>query len=193
METILAICAGIGLSAACGFRIFVPLLVLSIGALSGHVHLSSEFQWIGSYPAVIAFGLATILEITAYYIPWLDHFLDTITTPAAVIAGILVSVSMVNEMSPFMKWIVAVIAGGGTAGVVQLATVGLRGFSLGSTGGVANPVVATAELGGSIFTSLFAVFAPVIAILLLITFAIIWARRNSNRRNASMPLPRTSV
>ena len=193
METILAICAGIGLSAACGFRIFVPLLVLSIGALSGHVQLSSEFQWIGSYPAVIAFGLATILEITAYYIPWLDHFLDTITTPAAVIAGILVSVSMVNEMSPFMKWIVAVIAGGGTAGVVQLATVGLRGFSLGSTGGVANPVVATAELGGSIFTSLFAVFAPVIAILLLITFAIIWARRNSNRRNASMPLPRTSV
>ena len=193
METILAICAGIGLSAACGFRIFVPLLVLSIGALSGHVHLASEFQWIGSYPAVIAFGLATILEITAYYIPWLDHFLDTITTPAAVIAGILVSVSMVNEMSPFMKWILAVIAGGGTAGVVQLATVGLRGFSLSSTGGIANPVVATAELGGSIFTSLFAVFAPVIAIILLITFAIIWAKRNSTRRNESLPLTRTSV
>jgi hypothetical protein len=184
METILAICAGIGLSAACGFRVFVPLLVLSIGALSGHLHLSSEFAWIGSYPALITFALATLVEIAAYYVPWLDHVLDTITTPAAVIAGILVTVSIVDDMSPFMKWVLALIAGGGSAGLVQLSTVGLRGVSLGATGGIANPVVATAELGGSILTSIIAVLAPIFVVIALLAFAIFWYKKYSSRRSA---------
>jgi hypothetical protein len=187
METTLAICAGVGLSAACGFRVFVPLLMLSIGTLSGHLHLSPEFQWIGSYPALITFALATILEITAYYIPWLDHILDTITTPAAVIAGILVTVSVVHDMSPFMKWVLALIAGGGSAGLVQLSTVRLRSFSLGSTGGVANPVVATAELGGSILTSLIAVIAPILVVVALIVFALFFWKKCSSR-HATVPL-----
>src|SRR5438874_3598888 len=94
METILSICAGIGLAAACGFRVFVPLLVVSIAALSGHLHLLPSFQWLGTYPALLALSVATALEIGGYYIPWLDHLLDTIATPAAVIAGTLLSASI---------------------------------------------------------------------------------------------------
>ena len=83
METLLAISLGIGLSAACGFRVFVPLLVMSVASLSGHLTLAPGFQWIGSYPALVTFSVATFAEIAGYYIPWVDHLLDTIATPAA--------------------------------------------------------------------------------------------------------------
>src|ERR1043165_470437 len=101
MDTALSICVGVGLSAACGFRVFVPLLIMSIASISGHLHLAQGFAWIGSYPALIAFGVATVLEIAGYYIPWLDHLLDTMATPAAIVAGTIVTASFVTGMSPF--------------------------------------------------------------------------------------------
>src|SRR6476620_10855855 len=103
METLLSICLGIGLSAACGFRVFVPPLIMSIAALSGHLSLAHGFEWIGSYPALIAFSVATCLEVSGYYIPWVDHLLDTIATPAAIVAGAVITASMVADMSPFLK------------------------------------------------------------------------------------------
>src|SRR5882762_3056282 len=151
MDTALSICVGIGLSAACGFRVFVPFLILSIASLSGHATLATHFQWIGTYPALIAFSVATALEIGGYFIPWVDHLLDTIATPAAVVAGIIVMSSMLTSMDPFLKWTLAVIAGGGIAGVVQSGTVLTRAASTSTTGGIANPIVATVELGLSVF------------------------------------------
>src|SRR6516165_5957955 len=107
MEQLLSVCVGIGLSAACGFRVFVPLLVMSIASLSGHLTLAHGFAWIGTYPALISFSVATGLEIAGYYIPWLDHLLDTLATPAAIVAGTIVSASMVTNMDPMMKWTLA--------------------------------------------------------------------------------------
>src|SRR5438067_3098081 len=136
MDLLLSVCIGIGLSAACGFRIFVPLLFMSIAANSGHLHLAPSFGWIGSTGALVAFGVATVLEVGAYYIPWLDHFLDTLATPAAIVAGIVVTASMVSDVSPFLKWTLAVIAGGGVAGSVQATTVLARALSFAGTGGL---------------------------------------------------------
>src|SRR3990172_10017996 len=115
METLLSISIGLGLSAACGFRVFVPLLIMSIASLTGHLEISEEFRWIGSVPALAAFSTATALEIVAYYIPWLDHVLDTMATPAAVVAGVIASASVVTNLSPLVKWSLALIAGGGIA------------------------------------------------------------------------------
>jgi hypothetical protein len=165
MDVVLSLLIGIGLSAACGFRVFVPLLVTSIAAKAGHLTLVPAFQWVGSDVALIAFAVATCLEIAAYYVPWLDHLMDTIATPAAIVAGTIITASIIGGMSPFLKWSLAVIAGGGTAGLVQGATIFTRGASGATTGGLANPVVATAELIGSIFTSVLAVFVPIVAIL----------------------------
>src|SRR6059058_5562952 len=102
MDTALSICVGIGLSAACGFRVFVPLLIMSIASLSGHLTLAASFQWIGTYPALLTFAVATLLEITGYFIPWVDHALDTIATPAAIVAGTIVTASVVTGMSPLL-------------------------------------------------------------------------------------------
>ena len=190
METILSICAGIGLAAACGFRVFVPLLVASIAALSGHLQLTEHFAWIGTYPALVAFAVATVLEIAGYYVPWLDHLLDTIATPAAIVAGTIISASIFSDMSPFLRWTLAVIAGGGAAGVVQAGTVAMRAVSTSTSGGLANPLVSTVELGLSLFTSVLAIVLPVLAVTLLAALVVwvaqkIWRRRAKNGLAAS--------
>src|SRR6267142_2150432 len=140
MQTLMSICLGIGLSAACGFRVFVPLLLMSIASLSGHLPLAHGFEWIGSYPALVAFSVATCLEIAGYYIPCVDNLLDTIATPAAILAGTLVTASMVADVTPLLKWTLAIIAGGGAAGIVQGTTMVARGASSAGTGGLANPL-----------------------------------------------------
>jgi hypothetical protein len=193
MELLLSVCIGLGLSAACGFRIFVPLLITSIAAHSGHLHLASSFDWIGSTPALTAFSIATALEIAGYYIPWVDHFLDTVATPAAVVAGTIITASMVTDVSPFLRWSLAVVAGGGVAGVVQATTVLARGLSLTSTGGLGNPLIATAELGGSIVTALAAIIAPFFALGLIILLLGIAGYKLLRRRSSAAPPVLTST
>lgn len=195
METILALCLGLGLSAACGFRIFVPLLVTSLAAASGHLELAEGFEWIASPAAVTAFGAATVLEILAYYIPAVDNMLDTLATPAAAIAGTLLTAAMISDMSPFLAWSLAAIVGGGSALTVQSLTSVTRLASLGTTGGLGNPVVSTVEAAGATFLSLLTLLVPVFAALLVL-FLMIFAVRKlvavvRSRRGGTEAMPGT--
>lgn len=168
METALGIAVGIGLSAACGFRVFVPLLVMNLAALSGQIQLPAQFAWIGSTYATIAFGTATVTEVLGYYIPGIDHILDIIATPAAVIAGTIITASMAADLSPFIKWTLALIAGGGIAGLVQGSTVALRAKSTLATAGTGNPLLSTFELIGAIILAVLAVIVPVLCLVLIV-------------------------
>lgn len=167
LETLLGIAVGIGLSAACGFRVFVPLLVMNLASLTGFLRLSPGFEWIGSEYATIAFGIATFVEILGYYIPWVDHVLDLIASPAAILAGTIATASMVMDLSPFLKWTLAIIAGGGTAALFQGVTVALRTKSSALTGGMGNPLISTAEAIGSVITSFLAIIVPILCLILL--------------------------
>ncbi len=168
MEQLLGVFIGIGLSATCGFRIFVPLLGMSIAHHAGALSFAKGFDWIGSWPATIAFGIAMVIEIAAYYIPWLDNMLDTIATPAAIVAGTIATASMIGDVEPFLRWSLAIIAGGGVAGLVQGSSVLVRGASTASTGGLANPVVSTGELAASITGTLISIAIPTIAFLIVV-------------------------
>ncbi len=154
---------GIGLSAACGFRIILPFLGLSIAALSNFIQPAPEFQWIATRPALIAFATAAILEVTAYYFPWMDNLLDAVTTPLAVAAGTIATAAVMSDMSPLMKWSIALIAGGGMAGIVQTGTVLLRGLSTLSTGGAGNFAIATVELAGALIATVLSLVIPFLA------------------------------
>lgn len=189
MDIFLSLAVGLGLAAAVGFRVFVPFTIISVAAMSGHLNLAPGFDWIGTYPALIAFGTATLLEILAYYIPWVDNLLDSVSTPVAVVAGVIITASVVGDVSPWLRWSLAVIAGGGIAGIVQSGTVLLRGASSMTTGGLGNVVVSSAELLGSVLTSILALLFPLIALVLLI-FLVVWfvgrCRERSARRQTSL-------
>jgi len=177
METMLGIAVGTGLSAACGFRVFVPLLIMNLAALSGQLQLPAGFSWMGNAYATAAFGTATIIEILGYYIPGVDHFLDIIATPAAVIAGTLTTASMAIDISPFLRWTLALIAGGGIAGLVQGTTVALRAKSSMATAGMGNSLIATLELIGAIIIALLAIIVPIICLMLILMFFVFVFRK----------------
>lgn len=175
-ETIVSILVGVALAAACGFRVFVPLLVMSIASYAGHLSLGSGFEWMGTLPALVAFGVATVVEIAGYYIPWVDHMLDVIATPAAVVAGSIAMASSVVGMSPFLQWTLAIIAGGDIAGLVQAFTGVTRITSSVSTGGSGNPVVSTAEAGGAVTLSVLAILVPFVAAALVAVVLVVSIR-----------------
>jgi hypothetical protein len=168
MSTLFAVALGLGLATAAGLRVFVPLFGAGLAAHLGLIPLHDGFAWLAEPPALIAFGTATVLEVVAYYVPWLDHALDVIATPAAVVAGVLASAAVVTDIPPVLRWGIAIIGGGGAAGLVQALTVGTRVKSTLATGGLANPVVATAETIGSASIVVLAVFVPVACLLLIL-------------------------
>ncbi len=182
LDLALSIALGVGLAAATGFRVFLPMLVVSVAAYSGHLPLSENFAWLGTPGALIMLGVAALVEILAYYIPGVDNLLDVLATPAAVVAGTLVSAAVITDLPPMLKWTTAIIAGGGLAGLTQGVTALLRAKSTVITAGVGNPVIATAELGGSLLVSLLALAAPLIALLVVIVF--LWLAMRLIRRIA---------
>jgi len=166
----LSIVLGIALAAATGFRIFLPMLIVSVAAYTGHLPLDSSFAWLGTTSALVMLSVAAVAEIVAYYIPVVDNLLDSLATPAAFVAGAVVSAAVMTDVPPMMKWTAAVIAGGGIAGLTQGLTGTLRAHSTVLTGGLGNSVIATAELGGALLVTLLALAAPVAAIALVILF-----------------------
>jgi len=181
METILSLCIGIGLSAACGFRVFVPLLVMSVASLMGWFEPMKGFEWLAIPSVCIGLAVATISEIGAYYIPWVDNALDTIATPAAMVAGTLTTMAVsTGEMSQFASWAAAIIVGGGTATAVQMGTVAVRGVSTATTGGIANPLVSTGEWISALVVSLLSFVVPVLVVIvgiILMVVAVRWLRK----------------
>jgi len=158
---------GLGLGIAAGFRIVVPFLVLSSAALFGHLPLTEQMNWLGTYPAFIGLSIALAVEILAYSIPWFDSFVDTIALPIAAVAGTVIMAIATNQLDPFAQWTLAIIVGGSAAATVR----GLNGFtrlvSTTTTGGLANFLIAIAELIGAVVLSLLSLIAPVVALVVV--------------------------
>ncbi len=167
-ETIISVCLGVGLAASVGFRVFLPLLAMSLAAHYQIIPLNDQWAWIGGATSLIVLSVATIIEILAYYIPWFDNLLDTIAIPLAAVAGTAVMVSTVANLSPMITWALAIIAGGGTAATVKSTIGASRLASTTTTAGIANPIISTAETGTATFMAVLSVFLPLLAIIFVI-------------------------
>ncbi len=172
-ENITAMALGIGLAASAGFRVFVPMLVASIAAHSGILPVQDGFMWLASWPALICFSTATVLEIAAYYVPFVDNLLDSITTPMAVGAGTLLLTSVLPIDSSLLKWTAGFIIGGGVAATVQGGSVLARLLSGSLSGGSANPAVATGQNAAAIGTSLLSLVAPLVVVPVLLVLIVV--------------------
>jgi hypothetical protein len=174
MEIIIAFCIGITLSAACGFRIFVPPLIMSVGAIYFDLPLSNQFAWVATYPAMIAFGIATFIEILAYYIPDVDNLLDKVEIPTALAVGTLLTAATLGDVNPILQWTVAIIAGGGAAGMTEGLTSVTRLTSTTVTAGMGNSFLSTTEALSSFVLSILALSVPILAgivVIIVLSFA----------------------
>ena len=187
----MAVLIGIALSATCGFRVFVPLLAVNIGTRAQNVdgepliELAAGFDWLSSDIAMMVFLVATLFEIGGYYIPWIDNLLDTVASPAAIVAGTVITASFITGMDPWLQWLLGLIAGGSAAGAVQATTVVTRASSTVTTGGLGNPIVASVETSGAFLGSALAIlaapFAIAVFVLLLGCGGWIWWRRRRHK------------
>jgi hypothetical protein len=176
VEAILSLGVGLGLAAAAGLRVFLPLLLLGAAARLGWVGLSEGFQWLESGWALGALASAAFVEIAAYHIPWVDHLLDVVAAPAAVVAGVLLTAAAATDLPPALRWAAAIVAGGGTAGAVQGLTSLARITSTATTGGLGNPLIATIEWIASLLASFVAIFLPALALAIVVGVVFLAAR-----------------
>ncbi len=189
-EIIVAVAIGIGLSAASGFRVFIPMLAASIAAKAGIFPLNEGFQWLAGWPALISLATATVVEIMAYYIPFIDNLLDTITTPLAVGAGTLLLTSVLPVDNDLLKWITGFIFGGGSAATIQGGTALTRLASTKLTAGTGNAVVATGENAAAIGTSVLSLVMPlIIAAVVIVVITYLMMRFGEKYSDAKRKLP----
>lgn len=192
LEALVTVGAGIALAAASGLRIFIPLLAVSVANVTGHLALAPGTAWIGTIPALVALGVAALLEVAGYFFPALDHALDALGAPLAVVAGILASASLLVDFPPLLRWTIALVGGGGAAGFLHGATALVRLKSSGLTAGLANPVIAVGELAGSLVLTLLSLLLPLAALLAVSVIVVILVRRRRHaaaEQAAAKPLP----
>jgi Domain of unknown function (DUF4126) len=179
-ESLLGVALGIGLAAATGFRIFLPLLIAGLAARFDYLPLGDDFQWLASTTALFTLGTAAVFETLAYYIPGVDHLLDVLASPATLVAGAVASAAVMVDVPPAVMWPLAIIAGGGVAGLTKGSTALLRAKSGALTGGLANPVISTVETVGATGIALFAILLPVLTLVGLVAL-LYWAARKAGR------------
>ncbi len=171
IDVVSGVALGLGLAAAVGFRVFVPFLLAALAARWGHLQPAEGFAWLASDPALIMFAAAALLEAAAYFIPFLDHLLDAAAAPLAWAAGAVLMAATMVDMAPWLRWPLAVIAGGGAAGLLHGASAGLRLGSTATTAGAGNPVYASVETGLSALIAGLALVVPVAAVILAVYLA----------------------
>lgn len=184
MELFLAILIGMGLSISAGFRVFTPMLVAGIAGKIGWLPLTEGFEWISSTPALIAFSVALVLEVGSNYIPVVDNALKAISAPLALIAGTLLSVSVIGvDDSPFLAWGMAFVTGGGAATVSQLTSASVRGVSTVTTAGVANPVISFFEDILAVAVSILSIVVPILVVLFIVVVLFVFIKLLSSMKS----------
>ena len=177
VELVVGVCAGVSLSAACGFRVFLPLLAVSIAVHFFGYKVSADFEWIGSWISIVSLATATIVEVGAYYLPCVDNLLDLVNVPLTFAAGAAVMSGVLPDVHPYLKWSIAGLLGSSAAGLTKLATTIVRGASTATTAGTGNNVVSSSENVCATVFSVGAILIPLLAMVIVMIFLCILGSR----------------
>ena len=185
---IMATLMGISLAAASGFRVFLPPFLLSLAARFNVVWfldidlIGTQFEFFTSTLSIVVLGIATVAEFAAFYAPWIDNALDTIATPASILAGVAMTAIVLEGNDPIIQWTVAIVAGGGVAATIQSATVATRGLSSTFTFGLGNSAVATGENVASVALTLIAILIPFLSALFVLLMVALLLRMKRKKK-----------
>lgn len=177
----LALLSGIAVAAACGLRAFLPLLLLGLAGRMGLVPLRSGADWLTTDHAIVAFGVATVLEMAGDKIPVVDHALDAVGTVLRPVAAWLGAYAVLQAWpTPWAQ--IAAIALGTTALAVHGLKAQLRLGSSAATLGTANAMVSAVEDALAFAAMAVAVLAPVLALTVPLLLLLALRRRRRPAR-----------
>jgi hypothetical protein len=177
---VIAALTGMGLSAAAGLNAYIPFLVVALVArFTDLITLPSTYAWIESWWAIGIGSVLLLSEVVLDKIPAVDTVNDAVQTfirPA--MGGLMFAATSAAAEIDNSTWMaenpwVSIVLGVVVSGLVHTGKVAARPVVNLGTGGLAAPVVSTAEDGASVGLSLAALFAPLLALVGLIVLA--WA------------------
>ena len=185
------VAAGIGLAACAGLRAFLPLLVVGACGRAGWLGLSGPFEWLATWPALIVFGVAVVVEILADKIPVVDHLLDVVQGVVKPAAGAALVVAVVTDLTPLQATVLGILGGGGTAAVVHDAKAKVLLLSSALTSGLGNPILSLMEDVVTGLGSVVAILAPLLVILFFLSalFVLFLLLRRFHLRSARFENP----
>jgi hypothetical protein len=189
---------GSSLAASAGLNAWMPLFLLGLAdRFVPAMQLPGGWSWLSSDLALWIIGVLLVLEIIADKIPALDSINDIVQTvlrPAsggiAFGAGASAQTIAVDDPTAFFAdnaWVPIVVGVGIALAVHVVKALGRVGANT-VTGGLAAPVLSTAEDGAAFALAAAALIVPVLALVLLIGLivaAVVFARRRGARRRAT--------
>ncbi|MGW5109188.1 DUF4126 domain-containing protein [Nocardia sp. NPDC004123] len=191
-----AVLGAFGLSGAAGLNAWLPLLVVGVADRAGWIDLGSSYGWLSSTPALIGIAVLLVLDLVGDKIPALDSVLHGVGTLVAPVSGAILFTAE-TSLSSHLPLAVAAVLGAVTAGSVHAGRTVARPLVTGTTVGVGNPVVSTAEDGVSLALTILALAVPVVAFIVLLIvliglgrLAFRAVRRLRGRRGSSKLEPR---
>lgn len=167
-QLVMQVAMGISLAACAGLRAFLPLLVISILHRLGKIQVDPSFEWIGSNPALIVFGIATLVEMFGDKFPVIDHALDSIGLIVKPIAGTIIFAAVIVKMDPVLAVVLGIIAGGSISEIIHIKKATIRGGSSALTAGVANPFLSFIEDLSAVIGVAVSILVPILAFFLVL-------------------------
>lgn len=181
MSTVLGIFTAFGLSSSAGLNAYIPLLVVALLArFTDLITLKPPWDALTNWWVIGVLAALLIVEIVVDKIPAVDSINDVVQSfirPAAGAVLFAAGSGAIGNMHPALALICGLLAAGSVHAVKATA----RPLVTGTTGGILNPVVSTAEDVVSLIVSILAIVVPILAVVLLV-MVIVWLIRRRRRR-----------
>lgn len=174
MELLSGLLSSLGLSGAAGLNAYIPLLLVGLLSRFGVMDLAQPFDLLGSTWVLVGIGVIGLLDFVGDKIPGVDHLLHLAGSVVNTAAGAVLFAAQtgVADVPPALSMALGLIVAGG----VHATRTAVRPVATATTGGLGNPVVSTVEDGTSLLLSVLAVFAPVLAVILLAAVVVVGYR-----------------
>lgn len=179
LDMITPVFLGISLSAACGLRALIPVLVFGVAVAAGHISPSSGFAWIGSSAALAAFAALAGAELFASFTEKAGRLFDLAATPIAMLVGSLLAMAAFRDVDVLVGTLVPLIIGVGIAGPSQSLVGLMRARFVAASGRKGRAVAGLAEASGALLLAALGVLAPLAGGVLVL--ALLAARWNDVR------------
>lgn len=185
MNAMLNLSAAFGLSAAAGLNAYIPLLLVSILARAGLVHLGAPYDVMGQTWCVVLLAVLCVVELIVDKVPGADHVNDVIQSFVRPTAGAILFASQTGTMTGVHPgvWIVIGLL---FSGMVHGTKMAVRPVVNLTTGGIGAPVVSTLEDLMSTVISLVAIFAPILVVVA--GFGMSWVAYKAYRKFRTKPV-----
>jgi hypothetical protein len=178
--------AAFGLAGATGLNATLPLLIVSLLARVGLIHVAPPYDALASDIAFWGLLVLAVVEFAIDKVPALDSIGHAVMLPLATTSGAILFASQtgaVSGMHPGLAVIVSLLAGGTISATVHAARAGVRPFAnlglLGPPLSLLEDLLATAL---SLAALLVPIVVPFLLALLVLGAAVLWDRRRSARQ-----------